>query len=235
MTEPIDADWIEIPTAAGAMAAYRVTPPAGSGPGILMWQEIFGVNAHIRSMARVWALHGFTVIAPDVFWRQARQVDLGYEGEDRQRGRALAMALKPDELRADIEAASAALRADGAVAGGRIGSIGWCLGGRLAWFSAAWSGVDAAVSYYGGGVHDQLTLAAQVRCPLQFHYAELDEHIPLAAVDKVRAALQGHDAAVQVYAGARHGFNCWARADYSARAAALAHGRSVSFMASHLF
>lgn len=235
MTEPVQAAWAEVPTAAGAMPVYRVTPPSGRGPGLLLWQEIFGVNRHIRAMAHTWALHGFTVYAPDVFWRQTTKTELGYEGEDRQRGRAHAMALKPDELRADIEAAAAALRTDSAVAGGRIGTIGWCLGGRLAWFTAAWAAADAAVAYYGGGIHDQLALAERVKCPMQFHYAELDEHIPLEAVMRVRGALKDHDAAIHVYADARHGFNCWDRADYSARAAALAHGRSLSFLASHLF
>ncbi|OYU98279.1 MAG: carboxymethylenebutenolidase, partial [Burkholderiales bacterium PBB5] len=86
MSQPVTADWITLPTAAGPQPAYLALPPAGRGPGLLLLQEIFGVNAHIRAVAEQYALDGFVVLAPDVFWRQAPRVDLGYEGADRQRG-----------------------------------------------------------------------------------------------------------------------------------------------------
>ena len=97
--------------------------------------------------------------------------------------------------------------------GRKTGAIGYCLGGRLAYVAAATAGVDAAVAYYGGGIHDQLQLAPQITCPMQFHYAENDSGIPLAAVEKVREAM-GARAEVFVYPGASHGFNCWDRAAY---------------------
>jgi carboxymethylenebutenolidase len=124
-----------------------------------------------------------------------------------------------------------ALRSRLEVDGGKVGAIGYCMGGRLAFLSAATAGVDAAVAYYGGGIHDQLDRAAGIKCPVQFHYAEHDDHIPMSAVDKVRSAMEGKAADVHVYPGAMHGFNCWARASYHAPSAALAHGRSLQFLA----
>lgn len=171
---------------------------------------------------------------PDVFWRQQPRVELGYVGEERQRGMTLAGETKPAELLADIGTAVAALRARAEVGGAKVGAIGYCMGGRLAYLAAATARIDAAVAYYGGGIHDQLDKAAAVTCPVQCHYAERDDHIPLAAVEKVRAALAAR-AEVHVYPGATHGFNCWARASYHAPSAALAHGRSVQFLATKLF
>jgi len=235
MTSPVKTEWISVAVPGGALDAYLARPPAGSGPGLVLFQEIFGVNEHIRALVEQYALDGFVVLAPDVFWRAQRRVELGYEGEHRQRGIELAMALKGPELSLDMVAAVTALRARAEVNGGKVGAIGYCMGGRLAFLAAAMAGVDAAVAYYGGGIHDQLDKAALIRCPLQFHYAERDDHIPPAAVDKVRAAMHGKAAEVHVYPGAMHGFNCWARASYHAGSAALAHGRSLQFLATNLF
>ena len=113
--------------------------------------------------------------------------------------------------------------------------MGYCMGGRLAYLAAATAGVDAAVAYYGGGIHDQLERAAGIRCPMQFHYGAVDPNIPLAAVEKVRAAMAGKPAEIHVYPGANHGFNCWARGSYHPPSAALAHGRTLQFLATNLF
>jgi carboxymethylenebutenolidase len=239
MTNPVEAQWTSLNTAAGSIDAYLALPPAGRGPGLLMFQEIFGVNEHIRALAEQYALAGFVVLAPDVFWRQERRVELGYEGADRQHALALMQGLlapdKTADLAADIGACVTALRGRDELVGARVGTIGWCLGGRLAYTAAALTGVDAAVAYYGGGIHDALHLVSGIGCPLQFHYAGHDDHIPPAAVERVRAAMAGQAAEVWVYPGARHGFNCWARASYHAPSAALAHGRSLEFLARTLF
>jgi len=236
MTFPVRTEWTSVPAAGGAsFDAYLALPPAGSGPGLVLFQEIFGVNPHIRTLAEQYALDGFVVLAPDVFWRQQRRVELGYEGAERQRGIELATALNAAQVAVDLVASVAALRARPEVHGARVGAIGYCMGGRLAYLAAATAGVDTAVAYYGGGIHDQLDKAADIRCPVQFHYAGRDDHIPMSAVDKVRAAMAGKDAQIHVYPGAMHGFNCWARASYQASSAALAHGRSVEFLARHLF
>ncbi|MBS1178187.1 MAG: putative dienelactone hydrolase [Proteobacteria bacterium] len=235
MSAPVTTSWTTIAGSAGAFDAYLALPPAGRGPGLLLYQEIFGVNEHIRSVAEQYALDGFVVLAPDVFWQQQRRLEIGYTPEDIQRGRALAMAADRDALRRDLADGAKALRALPQVQGRGIGAIGYCMGGRLAYVAAATAGVDAAVAYYGGGIQDMLDLAPAIACPMQFHYGALDANIPLSAVDKVRAAMQGREAEIHVYDAADHGFNCWARSSYRAASAALAHGRTLQFLATTLF
>ena len=236
MAFPVKSEWTSVAVPGGAFFdAYLARPPAGSGPGLVLFQEIFGVNEHIRALAEQYALDGFVVLAPDVFWRQQRRVELGYEGEQRQRGIELAGGLKGPEVGLDMVAAVTSLRARPEISNGKVGAIGYCMGGRLAFLAAATAGVDAAVAYYRGGIHDQLDKAASIQCPVQFHYAERDDHIPPAAVDKVRTAMHGKSAEVHLYPGAMHGFNCWARGSYHAPSAALAHGRSLQFLSANLF
>ena len=235
MNSPVSTRWIDI---APGFAGYLALPPGGSGPGLVLWQEIFGVNEHIRTVAEQYALDGFVVLAPDTFWRQAPRVELGYDGADRDQAITLmkgyAAADVMGDALADIGAAVTALRARPEVQG-RVGTFGYCMGGRLAYLAAATAGVDAAVAFYGGGIHAQLDHAAAITCPVQFHYAEHDDNIPLDAVERVRAAVAGKDAEVHIYPGANHGFNCWARASYHAPSAALAHGRALAFLAAKLF
>lgn len=232
MNAPVQTVWLPI---ADAFGGHLALPPAGRGPGLLLWQEIFGVNEHIRAVAEQYALAGFVVLAPDAFWRTAPRVSLGYEAEDRQRGIALMGAMTPESTDADLRAALAALRAHPAVDGARIGAVGYCLGGRLAYLTAATGQTDAAVAYYGGGIQSMLDRAGGLRGGIQFHYAGQDDHIPPEAVERVRAAVSGKDAEVHVYPGSRHGFNCWARGTYHPGSAALALGRSLAFLAQRLF
>jgi carboxymethylenebutenolidase len=231
MTSPVTTSWIEIEP---GFAGYLALPPAGQGPGLVLWQEIFGVNDHIRGVAEQYALDGFVVLAPDAFWRQAPRVELGYEGADRDQAMRLMQGYAGDQALADIASSVRALRARPEVQG-KVGSFGYCMGGRLAYLAAATAGIDAAVAFYGGGIHNQLERAGAIHCPIQFHYAGSDDHIPPAAVDSVKAALAGKEAEVHVYPGSAHGFNCWARASYHAPSAALAHGRALAFLARALY
>ncbi|WP_084545035.1 dienelactone hydrolase family protein [Derxia gummosa] len=228
--EPVTASWLRI----GGFDAYCALPPAGRGPGLLLLQEIFGVNAHIRRVAEQYALAGFTVLAPDLFWRQAPRVELGYVGEERDRALALMKALAHDDAVADMGAAVAALRALPAC-NGRVAALGYCMGGRLAYAAATQCGVDRAVAYYGGGIATRLDLAPAIGVPVLFHHAGHDESIPPEAVAAVRAAMAASPAAALAefhdYPDAKHGFNCWARAAYEPASAALAHARSLAFLA----
>ncbi|MEN9628491.1 MAG: hypothetical protein RJA10_1718 [Pseudomonadota bacterium] len=229
---PVTTRWIEL---AAGFDGYLALPPAGHGPGLVLFQEIFGVNPHIRAVAEQYALAGFVVLAPDHFWRQAPRVELGYVGDDRARAMALMQALQPAEALADIALAVKTLRARPEVGARKVGAIGYCMGGRFAYLAAATTDIDAAAPFYGGGIHAQLERAAAIRCPVQFHYAEHDDHIPLDAVERVRQAMAGRGAEVHVYPGSMHGFNCWARASYHAPSAALSQGRATAFLAQHLF
>ena len=148
MTTPVRSSWIDI---APGYAAYLALPPAGRGPGLLLCQEIFGVNEHIRAVAQQYALDGFVVLAPDLFWRQAPRVELGYTPEDITRGRALMTAYTAEQAIDDLGAATRVLRARAEVAGGKggakagakVGAVGYCMGGRMAWFAAATAGIDS--------------------------------------------------------------------------------------------
>ena len=235
MPTPVTTSWTTIAGSAGSFDAWLALPPAGRGPGLLLLQEIFGVNEHIRTVAEQYALDGFVVLAPDVFWQQERRLDIGYTPADIQRGRALAMAADKAALQRDLRDSVQALRARPETQGQGVGAIGYCMGGRQAFVAAASAGVDAAVAYYGGGIQDMLELAPKIGCPMQFHYGARDPNIPLTAVDKVRAAMAGKPAEVFVYEHADHGFNCWARGSYHAPSAALAHGRTLQFFAERLF
>jgi len=232
MSSPIKTQWIDI---APGFAGYLALPPAGKGPGLVLFQEIFGVNEHIRGVAEQYALDGFVVLAPDLFWRGAPKIELGYEGADRARGIELMHAMTPDHVASDITASVGALRARPETAGAKLGAIGYCLGGRLAYNAAALGGIDAAVAYYGGGIHNELDRAAFIHCAMQFHYAGHDDNISPEAVEKVRQAFADKPAEVFVYPSAHHGFNCWSRASYNAPSAALAHGRALAFLADALF
>lgn len=231
---PVRTAWIDVPVGTGTLAAYLAVPPAGRGPGLLLLQEIFGVNAHIRAVAEQYALAGFCVIAPDLFWRQAPRIELDYVGAERDRALALMRTVTRDDAVADMQAALATLRSRPECSG-RTGAIGYCMGGRLAFTAAALCNVDAAVCYYGGGIATQLDLAPKVACPIQFHHAEQDASIPPEAVAAVKAAMAASPAAdvaeFHHYAGAQHGFNCWARAAYDPASAALALGRSLTHLA----
>jgi carboxymethylenebutenolidase len=229
----MNSQWIDIKSPDGTYGAYLSLPPTGKGPGIVLFEEIFGVNRHIRAVADQYALDGFVVLAPDVFWRQGARLEFGYEGEERERAIANMKSLDPKKAAEDIKTTVAALRARPEVAG-KVAALGYCMGGRLAYIAAATAGVDAAVSFYGGGIHDQLERVASITCPMQFHYAEKDAAIPLEAVEKVKAAFRGKNAEFHLYL-AGHGFNCWDRAAYHAPSAALAHGRTLEFLSRNLY
>ena len=228
------AQWIDIPTGNDRFGGYLALPKRINGPAVIIIQEIFGVNAHIRAVADQYAADGYVALAPDVFWRTRPRVELAYEGADRDTGIELLQKTDVNLAVADIGAAADLLRARPEVEG-RVAAIGYCFGGRLAYLAAAAGKVDAAVAYYGGGIQNALDVADEITQPILFHYAENDHGIPLSAVEQVEARFAGRrNATFHVYPGAEHGFNCPDRASYNQRAAALAHGRTLIFLAEHL-
>jgi len=214
----------------GSMQSYRVSPDVGAAAGVVVIQEIFGVNSHIREVADKVALAGYGVLAPDIFHRQQPGVELGYEEADIGTGFALMQQLDIASAVQDIGACVAALREE---TGGHVAVMGFCMGGLLAYLSAAAGQPDAAVAYYGGGIADHLDQVGQIQCPLLFHFGEQDDHIPMAQVEAIRGAVSGIDATIHTYP-AGHGFNCDQRGSYDAAAANLAWQRTEEFLARHL-
>jgi carboxymethylenebutenolidase len=185
-------------------------------------------------MADQYAADGYVVLAPDIFWRAEPHVDLGYVGADRDKAIGIMQRTDFSKILKDVGATAQTLRTLPEI-DGKIASIGYCLGGRVAYHSAASAFVDAAVAYYGGGIQNQLERAAEIKIPILFHYAEEDSSIPLSAVGEVKQRFTGRDnAEFHVYKGAHHGFNCPYRTAYQQHASALAHGRTLVFLANHL-
>lgn len=206
-------------------SAYRAGPETAARALVIV-QEIFGVNRHMRRVADHYASLGFAVICPALFDRAERGAELGYQPEDVARGRELRAKIPDAGAMADIEAAADALPAAAAK-----GIIGYCWGGTIAWWGATRSDrFKAAIGYYGGGVAATRTEAP--RCPVQFHFGELDKSIPLADVELIRAAQPGVE--IFVYDGAGHGFACEERPVYNEADTALAEKRSLDFFARHL-
>lgn len=230
----MNSRWIDIAAEGGSFQGYLSTPPTGHGPGLLLIQEIFGVNPHIQAVADQYAMDGYTVLAPDVYWRQQPVVQLGYGEQDFARGIELMQAADFPQVLRDLAGAVQHLR-DQPRCSGRVAALGFCMGGRLSYHLAAETDIDAAVCYYGGGIHTALDQADRIRAPILFHFAENDPFIPPEAVAAVRARFESRDnAMLEVYTGVDHGFNCWSRGTYDQRAAALARGRTLAFLATNL-
>jgi carboxymethylenebutenolidase len=208
------------------LGAY-VAQPAGDAKGaVVVIQEIFGVNQHIREVTDGYAEAGFYAIAPKIFDRIERDIELGYEEADMGKGIELAFQ-KLDHAKAlgDIQTAINA-----AAEHGKVGVVGYCFGGLMTWLAACeLEGVAAASSYYGGGVAGQMDKSP--KCPVIMHFGELDAHIPMSDVEAVKAAQP--DTPVYVY-NADHGFNCNHRGSYDADAAALALQRTLEHFNTHL-
>ena len=148
----MNAHWIDISTARGeTFSGYLSLPPTGRGPGIVLIQEIWGVNEHIRTLADQYALDGYVVLAPDLFWRLERRVDLAYDEAGSARARQLLQTVDGTQAAADVAAAVDVLRARPEVTG-RVATLGYCFGGQMAFRAAALARAEAAVCYSGGGI-----------------------------------------------------------------------------------
>jgi carboxymethylenebutenolidase len=210
--------------------AYVVQPSGKARGGIVVLQEIFGVNSHIRSVADGYAKDGYFVVAPSTFHRVKQNVEIGYGDEDMKAGSALKAAvegLPAPGVMPDIQAAI-----DHASQAGKVGIVGYCWGGLLTWRSACLlNGLAAAVPYYGGGVTTPDEVARKPKCPVMAHFGDQDHWIPL---DTVEAFKKAHpEVEVHVY-HANHGFNCDQRGSYNAEAAKVARERTLAFFAKHV-
>lgn len=206
--------------------AYVAKPASDPIAGLVVVQEVFGVNAHIRSVADGYAKDGFLAVAPALFDRVERGVDLKYDGEDMQKAMSLSKRLNMDDLLKDTAAAIAYVRKQ---TGKKTGVIGYCLGGSIAWLAACRLKIDAAVGYYGGYIAQQAS--EQPKCPVMLHFGKKDSHIPEEAVKKIQ---QAHPEVPIYLYDAGHGFNCDARASYDAASAKLARERSLPFLRKNL-
>ncbi len=223
--------FIDLTAKDGFVFPAYVAEPAGTPKGaVVVVQEIFGVNSHIRSVADGYAADGYLAVAPATFHRVKPGVDTGYTDEDMKAGFALKTAVEALPAPGVMQDLQAAI--DYAAKAGKVGIVGYCWGGLLTWRAACTlSGLTAAVPYYGGGMTTPDEAARQPKVPVMVHFGEKDHWIPL---ESVKAFAKAHpEVTVHVYA-ADHGFNCDQRGAYNAQAAKLARERTLAFFQQQL-
>lgn len=217
----------------GHFSAYLATP-AGKGPGIVVIQEIFGVNPWIRQVADRCAAAGYVAMAPDLFWRIAPGIELTDKGEDFQKALGLMQKLDQDRAVADIAATIDALRANPACTG-KVGAVGYCLGGRLAYMTATRTNIDASVGYYGVMIDALLGEAGNIKKPLMLHIAEKDGFVPPPVQARMREGLKGNrHVTLETYPNQDHAFARDGGEHFDQAAATLANDRTAAFFKQHL-
>jgi carboxymethylenebutenolidase len=208
------------------LAAYRADPASKPTRGLVVIQEIFGVNNHMKRVTDGFAADGYAAISPAIFDRAERDFDTGYSPQDIERGRAVRAKCDLDQMVMDIKAAVQVLRGEGL----KVGVVGYCLGGTMAWLAATRiDGIGASVPYYGGGV--AAAANEKPKCPVLLHFGETDASIPPDHWETVKKA---HPDIPQHTYPAGHGFNCDERGSWHEPSARLARQRTLEFFAKHL-
>ena len=210
--------------------AYRAIPTKPVRAGLLIIQEIFGVNDHIQSVCDYYAEKGYLVVAPSLFDRIERKVKLAYTSEGVEVGRDFKEKIGWDSPLLDIDSGLSVLREE-LFEGFKIGVVGFCFGGTLAWLASCRLGVDCAIGYYGGQINQFLGETPKV--PTMLHFGMEDEGIPISTVQSIREAAS-KEVHIFEYEGAGHGFNCDARKDFHPISATLAGERSIGHLSDHL-
>jgi carboxymethylenebutenolidase len=227
----IHTNQVKVPNGDLQIDAYLAEPAKeGRFPAVIVIQEIFGVNIHIREVAERLAKEGYVAIAPALFQRTAPGFEAGYTPEDIQRGRAAKEQTKAEEILSDIQAAIAYLRTLPNVQGDAIGSIGFCFGGHVVYLAATLPDIKATASFYGGGIPTStpgggeatITRTPDIKNPIYAFFGTEDKGIPLEQTEQIEAELKKHRIPHTIfrYSGAEHGFFCNHRASYNAEAAA---------------
>lgn len=227
------ASSVEISVPDGAFYAYLAEPRSVPAPAVVVVQEAFGVNADLRMTCDELASEGFIAVSPDLYWRQQPRVELS-DKTDWPQALALYGALDLDKAVADLQATVEQTRAM-TWCTGRVGVVGFCLGGLLAYLLAARVGVDAGVGFYGGRTDEFLGEAQAVRGPLLLHFGDQDEYIGPAAQKAIRDHLTPLGVEIRTYVGRSHAFARHGGTHFDAEAAEKANARTVEFLNQHLF
>lgn len=225
----VAGQWIEIAAQdGGTFKGYLAVPASGSGPGIVLLQEIFGVNASMRAVADYYAEEGYVVLAPDLFWRFEPGIELGYGEADFARAFGYYQRFDANLAIKDTADALKVLRARPECKG-KVGALGFCLGGKLAYLTAARTDIDCAVSYYGVGIDADIGEAKAIKCPMVFHFAELDKFANAEAREIIKVGFAGrNDVEFYLYPGCDHAFAAPERPSFDKPATLMAHSRSIA-------
>jgi carboxymethylenebutenolidase len=211
----------------GSFTGYIATPASGTGPGVVVIQEIFGVNKDVRAKADAWAAQGYVALAPDLFWRQQPDVQLNaLDKAEWQQAFGFFQGFNFETGVADLQATINLLRGKSS---GKVGTVGFCLGGALAYLCAVNTDADANVGYYGVGIEKQLDHASRISQPLILHIATADGFVPPEAQAQIHSALDAHpQVTLYDYAGQDHAFSRLGGDHYDEAAATLAHQRTAA-------
>ena len=227
------SQFIDLKAADGFIVPAYVAKPAGKARGgVVVLQEIFGVNSHIRSVADRFAEQGYLAVAPATMERAKPGVDLGYSDADLSAGFELKTAVSALPGPGVLQDIQAAIDYAAQASGGKVGIVGFCWGGLLSWHAACTlKGLSAAIAYYGGGITAKEEIARQPKCPTMAHFGDQDHWIPM---EGIQAFVNAHpEVEVHVYP-AHHGFNCEQRGAYNESVAKIARERSLAFFAAKL-
>ncbi len=205
--------------------AYQADPDGAPKGAIVLIQEIFGINSHIRDVSDGFAADGYVTIAPALFDRLERGVELGYDEAGRDTGVGIRRKLEYDDVLNDVQAA-----ADAVSSAGKTAVVGYCFGGSIAWLGATRLNFDCAVSYYGGNVAEFAD--EQPKCPVIFHIGDQDNAIPAEKIEIIRKAQP--DLPLYIYEGAGHGFNCDQRGSWNEAASTLARSRTIELLSQNI-
>ncbi len=232
----IQTETIKVTGKNGTFDGYLAIPEGGGpAPGVIVIQEVFGVNSHIQDVTRRVAEAGFVALAPDMFWPVEPGLDLGYEGEDREKAIACMGQMNADTAVEDVAASLDALNARPECKEGKNGVVGFCWGGLITYLAACRLKPACAASYYGGGVARFLDEAANMNNPVIFHLGGQDASIPMDQVEQIKQAVAAKsNVEVHVYPNAQHGFHCDQRASYDEASARQAWPRTMDFFKKHL-
>ena len=218
----------------GDFAAYLALPAVTPAPGIVLLPEVFNTNDHIRAVADGYAEAGYVVVAPDVYWREEAANYLPYTDEGRAKAQSLRARMDTDQYARDLGDTVEALRTRDDCTG-KVGVMGFCLGGKFTYLSSVRHPIDAAVGYYGVQIDEHLDEADALKCPLLLHFAETDPHVPDATVAAIRVRMGDWDNVdIHIYPGTEHGFNRQGYEPYNEAQAAIARERTLAHFAANL-
>ena len=218
----------------GTFTAYFALPATTPAPGIVLLPEVFNTNDHIRAVVDGYAEDGFVVIAPDVYWREEAGNYLPYTDEGRAKAQSLRGQMDTDQFTTDLGDTIATLTAHEACTG-KVGVMGFCLGGKFTYLSSVRHKISAAVSYYGVQIDEHLDEAENLNCPIVMHFAEHDPHVPADTVAAVKTRMgDWNNVDVHIYPGTEHGFNRFGYEPYNEVQAAIARNRTIAHFRKHL-
>ena len=221
-------------TDGGTFAAYFALPAKTPAPGIVLLPEVFNTNDHIRAVVDGYAEDGFVVLAPDVYWREEAGNYLPYTDEGRTKAQSLRGQMDTDQFTSDLGDTVDALTAHEACTG-KVGVMGFCLGGKFTYLSSVRHKISAAVSYYGVQIDEHLDEAENLNCPIVMHFAENDPHVPADTVAAIKTRMgDWNNVDVRIYPGTEHGFNRFGYEPYNETQAAIARDRTIAHFRKHL-